>query len=186
MTLAYIGLGANLGEPHRQLTEALSAMSGLPETRLARHSSFYRTAPVGYANQPEFLNAVAALETRLAPGVLLEGLQGIERRHGRERSFPDAPRTLDLDLLLFGDEQIARQAPADFDTVAGRKTKIAAVVIPDDAIGAPVARAGARGRHADRTLPRGYCSAVGADFRRTAAANERDVPVAGIVAASMG
>ena len=108
MTLAYIGLGANLGEPHRQLTEALSAMSGLPETRLARHSSFYRTAPVGYANQPEFLNAVAALETRLAPGVLLEGLQGIERRHGRERSFPDAPRTLDLDLLLFGDEQIAR------------------------------------------------------------------------------
>ena len=83
-------------------------MSGLPETRLAGHSSFYRTAPIGYEDQPEFLNAVAALETRLAPGVLLEGLQGIERRHGRERRFTDAPRTLDLDLLLFGEERIAR------------------------------------------------------------------------------
>ena len=106
--IAYIGLGANLGEPRRQLNEALSAMSGLPETRLAGHSSFYRTAPVGYENQPEFLNAVAALDTRLAPGVLLEGLQGIERRQHRERPFPNAPRTLDLDLLLFGDEQVAR------------------------------------------------------------------------------
>jgi len=108
MTRAYVGLGANLGEPRRQLTEAIIAMSGLPETRLAGHSSFYRTAPVGYEHQPEFLNAVAALDTRLAPGVLLEGLQGIERRHHRERSFPNAPRTLDLDLLLFGDEQISR------------------------------------------------------------------------------
>jgi 2-amino-4-hydroxy-6-hydroxymethyldihydropteridine diphosphokinase len=108
MTLAYVGLGANLGEPRRQLTEAIIAMSGLPETRLARHSSFYRTAPVGFAEQPEYLNAVAALDTRLAPGVLLEGLQGIERRHHRERSFPNAPRTLDLDLLLFGDERISR------------------------------------------------------------------------------
>ena len=108
MTRAYVGLGANLGEPRRQLTEAIIAMSGLPETRLAGHSSFYRTAPVGYENQPEFLNAVAALDTRIAPGVLLEGLQGIERRHHRERSFPNAPRTLDLDLLLFGDEQISR------------------------------------------------------------------------------
>jgi len=108
MTLAYVGLGANLGEPRRQLTEALTAMSGLPETRLAAHSSFYRTAPVGNENQPEFLNAVAALDTRLAPGVLLEGLQGIERRHHRERPFANAPRTLDLDLLLFGEEQIAR------------------------------------------------------------------------------
>ena len=108
MTLAYVGLGANLGEPRRQLTEAIIAMSGLPETRLAGHSSFYRTAPVGFEAQPEFLNAVAALDTRLAPGALLEGLQGIERRHHRERSFPNAPRTLDLDLLLFGDERIAR------------------------------------------------------------------------------
>jgi len=108
MTLAYVGLGANLGEPRRQLTEALTAMSGLPETRLAGHSSFFRSAPIGYEDQPEFLNAVAALDTRLAPGVLLEGLQGIERRSGRERPFANAPRMLDLDLLLFGNEQIAR------------------------------------------------------------------------------
>jgi len=106
--IAYVALGSNLGEPRRQLNEAITAMSGLPETRLAGHSSFYRTAPVGYENQPEFLNAVAALDTRLAPGVLLEGLQGIERRQQRERPFPNAPRTLDLDLLLFGDERIAR------------------------------------------------------------------------------
>jgi 2-amino-4-hydroxy-6-hydroxymethyldihydropteridine diphosphokinase len=108
MTLAYVGLGANLGEPRRQLTEALTAMSGLPETRLAGRSSVYRSAPVGFEDQPEFLNAVAALDTLLAPGALLEGLQGIERRHGRERGFPNAPRTLDLDLLLFGAETIAR------------------------------------------------------------------------------
>ncbi len=108
MTLAYVGLGANIGDPRRQLTEALTAMSGLPETRLAGHSGYFRTAPVGYEDQPEFLNAVAALDTRLAPGVLLEGLQGIERRQGRERPFANAPRTIDLDLLLFGEEQIAR------------------------------------------------------------------------------
>jgi 2-amino-4-hydroxy-6-hydroxymethyldihydropteridine diphosphokinase len=108
MPFAYIGLGANLGEPRAQLTEALTAMSGLPETRLAGHSSFYRTAPLGYANQPEFLNAVAALDTRLSAGALLEGLQGIERRQGRERLFPNAPRTLDLDLLLYGEETISR------------------------------------------------------------------------------
>jgi 2-amino-4-hydroxy-6-hydroxymethyldihydropteridine diphosphokinase len=108
MPVAYIGLGANLGEPRQQLTEALTAMSGLPETRLAAHSSFYRSAPLGYADQPEFVNAVAALDTRLTPGALLEGLQGIERRQGRERSFPNAPRTLDLDLLLYGEEIIAR------------------------------------------------------------------------------
>jgi 2-amino-4-hydroxy-6-hydroxymethyldihydropteridine diphosphokinase len=108
MPVAYIGLGANQGEPRAQLTAALTAMSGLPETRLAGHSSFYRSAPVGYARQPEFLNAVAALDTSLSAGALLEGLQGIERRQGRERSFPNAPRTLDLDLLLYGEETIAR------------------------------------------------------------------------------
>jgi 2-amino-4-hydroxy-6-hydroxymethyldihydropteridine diphosphokinase len=108
MTLAYVGLGANLGDPRQQLEEAFLAMSGLAHTRIALRSSFYRSAPVGYEAQPDFLNAVAALDTGLAPGVLLEGLQGIERRHGRERSFPNAPRTLDLDLLLYGDETIAR------------------------------------------------------------------------------
>jgi 2-amino-4-hydroxy-6-hydroxymethyldihydropteridine diphosphokinase len=106
MPLAYIGLGANLDEPRRQLQEALTALGGLPQTRVVKVSDFYRTAPIGNPDQPDFVNAVAALETRLAPGVLLEGLLGIERRHGRERPFPNAPRTLDLDLLLYGDEVI--------------------------------------------------------------------------------
>jgi 2-amino-4-hydroxy-6-hydroxymethyldihydropteridine diphosphokinase len=108
MTVAYVGLGANLGEPRQQLEEALVAMGGLPFTRITARSSLYRSAPIGYEAQPEFVNAVAALDTALSAGALLEGLQGIERRHGRERSFPDAPRTLDLDLLLYGEERIAR------------------------------------------------------------------------------
>jgi len=108
MPLAYIGLGSNLEEPRRQLQEAITALGGLPETRLVKSSSYYRTAPVGNPDQPDFLNAVAAVETRLAPGVLLEGLLGIERRQGRERPFPNAPRTLDLDLLLFGEEEIRK------------------------------------------------------------------------------
>jgi 2-amino-4-hydroxy-6-hydroxymethyldihydropteridine diphosphokinase len=106
MTLAYVGLGSNLEEPRRQLQAAITALSGLPGTQLVKTSGFYRTAPIGNPDQPDFLNAVAALATRLAPGALLQGLLGIERRHGRQRPFPNAPRTLDLDLLLYGDEVI--------------------------------------------------------------------------------
>jgi 2-amino-4-hydroxy-6-hydroxymethyldihydropteridine diphosphokinase len=106
VTLAYVGLGANLDEPRRQVEGALSELGTLPRTRLLKASSLYRSAPLGYANQPDFVNAVAALETGLdAPG-LLAGLQAIEARHGRSRSFANAPRTLDLDLLLFGDSTI--------------------------------------------------------------------------------
>jgi len=107
MTLAYVGLGANIGEPSRQLQDALQEMHALPKTRITRTSRFYRSAPLGYLDQPEFLNAVAELDTELAPGVLLENLQEIEKSHGRERPFAGAPRTLDLDLLLYGDEAIA-------------------------------------------------------------------------------
>ena len=103
MTVAYVGLGANIGEPRRQLQDALQELGTLPKTRITATSGFYRSAPVGYLDQPEFLNAVAELDTALAPGLLLEGLQKIENRHGRERSFANAPRTLDLDLLLYGD-----------------------------------------------------------------------------------
>jgi 2-amino-4-hydroxy-6-hydroxymethyldihydropteridine diphosphokinase len=142
MTLAYVGLGANLGEPRQQLEDALVAMGGLPHTRVAARSSFYRSAPVGYAAQPDFVNAVAALDTALAPGVLLEGLQGIERRHGRERSFRDAPRTLDLDLLLYGDEQIARPGL----TVPHPRMHKRAFVLRPLAEIAPDARVPGRGR----------------------------------------
>lgn len=107
MTLAYVGLGANIGEPRRQLLGALEELDRLPGTRLRARSSLYRSAPVGYAAQPDFLNAVAALDTELEPAALLDALQAIEAGHGRERSFRNAPRTLDLDLLLYG-ERIER------------------------------------------------------------------------------
>lgn len=106
MTLAYIGIGSNLDAPQAQVERALDELARLPLTRLSARSSLYRTAPVGYAAQPEFINAVAELDTKLGAAQLLAELQGIESRHGRRRSFADAPRTLDLDLLLFGDQRI--------------------------------------------------------------------------------
>lgn len=102
MTVAYVGLGSNLADPARQVETALQELDGLPHTRLVKRSSLYRTKPVGYADQPDFINAVAQLETGLPAERLLDELQALEARHGRERSFPNAPRTLDLDLLLFG------------------------------------------------------------------------------------
>lgn len=109
MLSAYIGLGSNLGDPIAQLCTALAALSRMPETRLAARSSLYRSAPVGDAGPPDFVNAVARVETGLAAEALLDALQEIERAHGRERPFPGAPRTLDLDLLLYGTQRIATQ-----------------------------------------------------------------------------
>jgi 2-amino-4-hydroxy-6-hydroxymethyldihydropteridine diphosphokinase len=103
MARAVIGLGANLGDPAAQLRTAIAAIEHLPETRVLAVSSFYRTAPVGYLAQPEFVNAAVAVETALAPRALLDALQAIEAAAGRERRFKDAPRTLDLDILLHGD-----------------------------------------------------------------------------------
>jgi 2-amino-4-hydroxy-6-hydroxymethyldihydropteridine diphosphokinase len=107
MTVAYVGLGANLGETRRQLEAAIEELKHSPGTNAVRVSGLYRSAPVGYLQQPDFLNAVAQLDTELAPGALLDRLQEIERRHGRDRPFPGAPRTLDLDLLLYGDRVLA-------------------------------------------------------------------------------
>ena len=106
-TKAFIGLGANLGDPGAQVRRALLALAGLPGTRLVAASSLYRSAPVGYTVQPDFVNAVAEVETRLGARALLEALLAEERRFGRTREFPNAPRTLDLDLLLYGDRVIA-------------------------------------------------------------------------------
>jgi len=103
---ACIGLGANLGEPVRALQQALAALAGLPHTRLVRSSRFYRSAPVD-AGGPDFINAVAVVETRLDAMELLEALQSIESAAGRERPYRHAPRTLDLDLLLYGSAHIA-------------------------------------------------------------------------------
>lgn len=96
---AYIGLGANLGDLAATLHAALQALDGLPQSRLLAVSSGWRSAPVD-AGGPDFLNAVACLETGLAPLDLLDALQAIEQAHGRERPYHHAPRTLDLDLLL--------------------------------------------------------------------------------------
>jgi 2-amino-4-hydroxy-6-hydroxymethyldihydropteridine diphosphokinase len=103
---AYIGLGANLDDPTKQVRAGLQALAGLTDTRLAAVSSLYRTAPVGYVDQPDFINAVAQLETSLTPRGLLEALLAIEHQHGRVREFTNAPRTLDLDVLLYGDEAV--------------------------------------------------------------------------------
>ncbi|MCC6380489.1 MAG: 2-amino-4-hydroxy-6-hydroxymethyldihydropteridine diphosphokinase [Burkholderiales bacterium] len=106
MSLAHIGLGSNLDHPRRQLARAVRALSRLPRTRLLRVSPNYVTAPLGTTGaQPDYVNAVAVLDTRLSPRALLRRLFAIERRHGRIRppgGPARAPRTLDLDLLLFG------------------------------------------------------------------------------------
>ena len=103
---AYIALGSNLDDPAAQVTAALAALAALPQSRLCAQSSLYRTAPVGYADQPDFINAAAAIETALAPRVLLDALLALEVARGRARQFANAPRTLDLDLLLYGERQM--------------------------------------------------------------------------------
>jgi 2-amino-4-hydroxy-6-hydroxymethyldihydropteridine diphosphokinase len=101
-TTAYVGLGSNLDEPRGHVLRALDELARIPGTRLVRHSALYRSAPLAPAAQPDFINAVAQLETALEPRHLLDELSAIEARHGRRRPFPNAPRTLDLDLLLYG------------------------------------------------------------------------------------
>jgi 2-amino-4-hydroxy-6-hydroxymethyldihydropteridine diphosphokinase len=106
VTVAYVGVGSNLDDPRAHVAQAFDDLDRLPHTRVVKKSSLYRSAPVGYADQPDFVNAVAQLETGLPAERLLAELQEVEARHGRQRSFPNAPRTLDLDVLLFGDAQI--------------------------------------------------------------------------------
>lgn len=102
-TRAAIALGSNLADPAVQVARAMTTLATLPQTRLIARSSLYRTAPVGYLDQPDFINAVALVETTLAPRPLLDALLDIEHAFGRERKFRNAPRILDLDLLLYGD-----------------------------------------------------------------------------------
>ncbi len=103
---AFVGLGANLGRPEAQVRRAIAALGEIPKTRLVSASSLYRSAPVGVGEQPDFINAVAEIETRLSALALLDELLAIEARFGRRRESPGAPRTLDLDLLLYGDEVV--------------------------------------------------------------------------------
>ena len=101
--MAYIALGSNLGDRQQTLAQAIQALGGLG--KVVARSSVYETEPVGYRDQPAFLNAVIALETELEPLPLLRGLLVIEKQLGRDRSLgmPKGPRTLDLDLLMLGD-----------------------------------------------------------------------------------
>lgn len=103
LVTAYVALGANIGDPPAQIRSALRELGALPGTRVARASSLYRNPPVGRLDQPEFVNAVAQVETRMEPRELLDRLLGIERAHGRVRDEPNAPRTLDLDIILYGE-----------------------------------------------------------------------------------
>ena len=99
---AYVGLGSNLESPRTQVERAFAALAGLPRTRLAGRSRLYRSDPLGPPGQPDYVNAVAALDTALEPLALLDALQSIEHAHGRVRTLRWGPRTLDLDLLLYG------------------------------------------------------------------------------------
>ena len=108
MTLAAIGLGANLGDAAATLREAIAELARLPRTELLRASQLYRTPAWGVTEQPDFINAVALVETTLSPRDLLDALLAIERSFGRTRLDGErwGPRTLDLDLLLHGDATI--------------------------------------------------------------------------------
>jgi 2-amino-4-hydroxy-6-hydroxymethyldihydropteridine diphosphokinase len=103
---AYVALGANLGDAAGAVRAAMDALGSLPGTRVTARSSLYRTAPVD-AGGPDFINAVVAVETALTAPDLLVQLQALEQGAGRERPYPNAPRTLDLDLLLYGGARIA-------------------------------------------------------------------------------
>ena len=110
MTRAFVALGSNLDDPAAQIRAALAALAISPGVSLQRASSLYRTAPVGYLDQPDFINAVAEIDSTLSPTALLALLFDLEARFGRVRSFRNAPRVLDLDLLWFDGER--RSGPA--------------------------------------------------------------------------
>ncbi|CAM7754691.1 2-amino-4-hydroxy-6-hydroxymethyldihydropteridine diphosphokinase [Atlantibacter hermannii] len=108
MTRVYIAIGSNLASPLEQVHAALAALAEIPDSQIVAVSPFYRTPPLGPQDQPDYLNAAVALDTDLAPETLLDHTQRIELQQGRERKAHRwGPRTLDLDIMLFGDRQIA-------------------------------------------------------------------------------
>jgi len=104
---AYIGIGSNMDDPQQQVNRALQALASLPDTLLVARSRLYRTRPFGPVKQENFINAVAGLLTRLAPQRLLGELRTLETAQGRQRAERWGPRTLDLDILVYGDSRIA-------------------------------------------------------------------------------
>lgn len=106
---AYVGIGANLGDARAKVENAIHQLGALPDTRLTGQSSLFRTTPID-AGGDDYVNAVARIETRLPAEELLKKLQGIEHASGRVRSFVNAPRTLDLDILLYGTLEISSES----------------------------------------------------------------------------
>ncbi len=123
---AYIGIGGNLGDALATVTEALRQLPQLPQTSVTAISSLYRTAPQ-QSSGDDYVNAVAQVSTTLAPHALLSALQALEQAHGRQRPYRNAPRTLDLDILLYGDQRIA---DATLTVPHPRMTQRAFVLIP--------------------------------------------------------
>lgn len=148
--LAYIGLGANLGAREATLRDAVAALHALPGTRVQCVSALYRSAPVD-AGGPDYLNAVAQLATTLAPDDLLRALQGIEEAAGRERPYRNAPRTLDLDILLYGDQHIST---AELTVPHPRMHERAFVLLPLADLAAARVPAGALQAVAGQTIAR--------------------------------
>ena len=109
MSIAYVGIGSNQGDARAQVLQAFEDLAQLPETRLEGRSALYRSAPLDAPGQADYVNAAAGMDTELSAAQLLAALQDIEHRHGRERPFANAPRTLDLDLLLY--EDLVLQSP---------------------------------------------------------------------------
>ena len=107
--IAYIGIGANLGDARANVEDALRRLGALPASSLVKRSSLWRTAPIESSGD-DYINAVAAIDTALSAMALLDALREIELAHGRERPYRNAPRTLDLDILLYGDEMIESAA----------------------------------------------------------------------------
>jgi 2-amino-4-hydroxy-6-hydroxymethyldihydropteridine diphosphokinase len=105
--MVYVGLGSNLNDPHGQLAAGMNELAELPGTQVEARSSLYESEPMGPSDQPDYVNAVVRLRTALSPEALLDGLQAIEQGHGRQRTRRWGARTLDLDILLYGERQIA-------------------------------------------------------------------------------
>lgn len=123
---AYIGLGANLGDAAATVQRTLHDLDKLPQTRVHAKSSLFRTAPIE-AGGGDYVNAVASVTTSLSAQALLQQLQTLEQTYGRQRPYPNAPRTLDLDILLYGDEQINSE---ELTVPHPRMTHRAFVLIP--------------------------------------------------------
>jgi 2-amino-4-hydroxy-6-hydroxymethyldihydropteridine diphosphokinase len=125
-TPCYIGIGANLGDAQESVTQAIALIGKLPDTQLAAQSSLFSTAPIDAAGD-DYVNAVVKINTRLQPLELLHALQGLEQDFGRQRPYRNAPRTLDLDILLYGDKTISTK---DLEIPHPRMTQRAFVLIP--------------------------------------------------------